>query len=138
MINTQETNKFNRSVGILLRNGDEILLCKRTGDDKFGGTWSIPCGHLKDNEDTITGGIREFFEETNIKLPKQLKLIGFIPNENSLMYVYFLDVKEKVNPDLENAVDGHEHSECGWFKYDNLPNPIGEKLGKVINLSKKV
>ena len=37
------------------------------------------------------------------------------------MYVYSLEVDEEIYPDLENAVDGGEHTECGYFSISNLP-----------------
>jgi hypothetical protein len=32
-----------------------------------------------------------------------------------------METDEKINPDLENAVDGDEHSECSYFNINNLP-----------------
>ena len=37
------------------------------------------------------------------------------------MYVYSLEVDKEIYPDLENAVDGGEHTECGYFGINNLP-----------------
>jgi hypothetical protein len=32
-----------------------------------------------------------------------------------------METDERINPDLENAVDGDEHTECGYFDLENLP-----------------
>ena len=37
------------------------------------------------------------------------------------MYVYGLEVEDEIYPDLDNAKDGGEHSECGYFGVDELP-----------------
>ena len=44
------------------------------------------------------------------------------------MYVFGTDVKDEIHPDLENAIDGEEHTECGYFGMDELPEPINETL----------
>ena len=128
-------DNLKRSAGILVKCNDEILLCRRSQDETYAGTWSIPSGHLHNNEDARKGACREFEEETNLKPSKNLKLIGFIPTGKSLMYIYLMEVKEKIYPDLEKAKDGHEHDMCGWFKFDDIPMETGEKLKKVIEIS---
>lgn len=128
-------DNLNRAAGILVKCGDEVLLCRRSQTETYPGMWSIPSGHLHQNEEARVGAIREFEEETNIKPSKNLKLIGFIPSGKVLMYVYLMEVKEKIYPDLENAKDGHEHDMCGWFKYEDIPTEIGEKIKKVIEIS---
>ena len=35
--------------------------------------------------------------------------------------VFLMETDEKINPDLENAKDGEEHTECGYFTIENLP-----------------
>ena len=97
--------------------------------------WGFPKGRKQIYESTRECAEREFEEETNIKPSKNLKLIGFIPAGRSLLYVYLMEVKEKIYPDLENAKDGHEHDMCGWFKFEDIPAEIGEKLKKVIEIS---
>jgi hypothetical protein len=42
--------------------------------------------------------------------------------KKGLMYIFLFDENvEKQSPDLEEAEDGHEHSECGFFMLENLP-----------------
>jgi hypothetical protein len=38
-----------------------------------------------------------------------------------LMYVFLMETDERINPDLENAIDGDEHTHCGYFDLENLP-----------------
>ena len=106
-----------RYSGVIVKCGDEVLLCKRNATDSLPGQWSIPCGHLEKGEHPMNGVKREFEEETNYTLDNKLKLVGFVKRYNrdgsevkGLMYVFMMETDEKINPDLENAVDGDEHS----------------------------
>ena len=117
-----------RYSGVVVRCGDEVLLCKRNNNKELPGVWSIPAGKIDENENAMVGAKREFFEETDIKITEEIKLCGFIKrttrdgvNIKGLMYVFLLNVDEKIYPDLKNAKDGGEHTECGYFGVDNLP-----------------
>jgi len=117
-----------RYSGVIVKCGNEVLLCKRNATGTLPGQWSVPCGHLEKNEHPIDGIHREFEEETNYTLDNDLKLVGFVKRYNrdgseikGLMYVFLMETDEKINPDLENAIDGDEHSECGYFDLENLP-----------------
>jgi ADP-ribose pyrophosphatase YjhB (NUDIX family) len=131
-------NNSKRSAGILVKCGNEVLLCKRSENERYGGYWSVPSGHLNPNETPIKGAVREFFEETDIKVSNDIELLSFIEMGKSIMYVFLWEVDNKIFPDLKLAKDGHEHSQCGWFNIDDLPTPIGEKLLKVIKISQKI
>jgi len=116
------------------------LLCKRNANDSLPGQWSIPCGHLEDGEHPMDGVRREFQEETNYTLDNKLKLVGFVKRYNrdgteikGLMYVFLMETDEKINPDLENAKDGEEHTECGYFDLETLPfDDKNDQLCKLI------
>lgn len=117
-----------RYSGVIVKCNDEVLLCKRNATGSLPGQWSIPCGHLENDEHPIDGIVREFYEETNHTLDNKLKLVGFIDRYNrdgseikGLMYVFLMESNEKINPDLENAEDGEEHTECGYFSLETLP-----------------
>lgn len=117
-----------RYSGVIVKCGDEVLLCKRNATGELPGQWSIPCGHLEKGEHPMDGIEREFKEETNYTLDNDLKLVGFVKRYNregsevkGLMYVFMMETDEPINPDLENAKDGEEHSECGYFNLENLP-----------------
>jgi len=117
-----------RYSGVIVKCGDEVLLCKRNATGSLPGQWSIPGGHLEKNEHPIDGIEREFKEETNHTLDNKLKLVGFVERYNrdgsevkGLMYVFLMETDKKIHPDLENAFDGDEHTECGYFDLKNLP-----------------
>lgn len=129
-----------RYSGVIVKCGDEVLLCKRNATGTLPGQWSIPCGHLEKGEHPMIGVKREFEEETNYTLDNDLKLVGFVKRYNrdgsevrGLMYVFMMETDEKINPDLENAKDGEEHTECGYFDLETLPfDKKDDQLGKLI------
>jgi len=132
-----------RYSGVIVRCGDEVLLCKRNATGTLPGQWSIPGGNLNKNEHPIDGVKREFYEETDYTLDNQLKLVGFIKRYNrdgsqvkGLMYVFMMETDEKIYPDLKNAQDGEEHTQCGYFSLENLP--IRDKNDQLYKLIMKL
>ena len=124
-----------KSAGVIVKWNNKCLLCKRSNVETYSGEWSIPGGKVEPGEEIIDTAHREFYEETNEKLTGDLEFLGVMGRMNrkgtkqsSIMYVFLADVKEPIHPDLENAEYGEEHSECGYFSIDDLPEPIGENL----------
>jgi ADP-ribose pyrophosphatase YjhB (NUDIX family) len=132
--------KFQRYAGVILKKDNKVLLCKRSPEKSLPNTWSIPSGHLEDGESPGQGAIREFHEETNIELDTDISLVGFLDKmrkdgitKKGMVYVFLKETDEDLKPDLEKASDGFEHTECGFFSQDNLPEQEGnEDLMKII------
>jgi len=131
--------ELKKYVGVLVKNGDKCLLCKRNAEGSFPGMWSLPAGKIEKNENSKDAAVREFKEETDIDLErKNLEFVGLLPRisrDNSkikgYMYVYEYFTEVPLIPDLENAVDGEEHTECGYFKVSQiLKMETGEHLKK--------
>lgn len=123
--------------GILVKSGDKVLLCKRCSKCSLPNVWSIPSGHVEEGESALKGAVREFYEETNIKI-NDIKLVGmFKPaSGNGLFYTYLHQSPNKILPDLENAKDGSEHSECKYFTYGEIPK--NETTDELLEIIKKV
>jgi len=132
--------KFQRYAGVILKKNNKVLLCKRAPEKSLPNTWSIPSGHLEDGESPGQGAIREFYEETNIELGTDISLVGFLNKmrkdgitKKGIVYVFFKETGEDVKPDLENASDGFEHTECRFFSKEELPEQKeNEDLIKII------
>ena len=117
-------------VGVLVRHNKEFLLCKRSPkSNSLPGMWSVPAGKLETHETTHEGAKREFYEETNIHITNRtLTPVATIDRYsrdgskiNGRFNVFLLDSPDaKLVPDLENAMDGDEHTECGYFTYEEL------------------
>jgi len=127
--------KIKRYAGIIVKCGNEVLLCKRNNEGSLPGVWSIPAGKLSSSENPTVGAKREFFEETNINIKEKIELVGFInrktrdgKSNKGLMYVFLHETEEKIYPDLKNALDGEEHTECGYFTESELPMDKNDQL----------
>jgi len=114
-------------------------LCKRSPKESMPGVWSIPSGHIEEGESPLDGALREFEEETNIKLPNKLQLIGFInrykkdKTKKGMVYVFYYESDKELIPDLTKAKDGHEHTECGYFSINEIDEySTGTQLFKLI------
>jgi 8-oxo-dGTP pyrophosphatase MutT (NUDIX family) len=132
-----------RYVGVAVICNNKLLLCKRNNQGSFPGMWSIPAGKLEENEDTQDGAKREFFEETNIDINEMdITFAGIVPRTTrdgkkvkGLMYVYRLDSDVELEPDLENAKDGEEHSDWGYFSINQInPENSGTYLYKLAEI----
>lgn len=131
--------------GTVVKYRDKFLFCKRNSNMPYGGMWSIVGGGVENNENIKEAAVREFLEETNIEVTRdKLKLIGIIPRYNrngkkykGKMFVFLMNVDEKIIPDLDLAVDGEEHTKCGYFTLESIEQYNVDrhilKLLKIIN-----
>ena len=135
--------EIERYAGVLVKYKNKVLLCKRNKEKSFPGLWSIPGGKMEEDETTKNCAKREFFEETNINIDNnELRFIGTIPwysKDKKLikgfMYVYLLESENQINPDLDTAVDGFEHTDCGYFTIKEIDLlEIGENLYNLIKI----
>lgn len=130
-----------RYAGVLVKCGDKVLLCKRNAKGLFPGMWSLPGGHLEEDETTKECGKREFFEETDIDIDNEdLTFVGMVPRTSrngqemrGIMYVYLLETDTELEPDFENAMDGGEHTDWNYFTLNQIkPDRTGTQLHKLI------
>lgn len=133
--------EIKRYSGVLVKCGNKVLLCKRNAKGIYPGMWSLPGGHLEEGETTMECSRREFFEETDIDIDdRDLTFVGIVPRTSrdgekirGIMYVYQLDVDTELEPDFENAMDGDEHSEWGYFTLTQVkPEKTGLRLHELI------
>ncbi len=125
--------------GVIVRNDNRVLMCQRSMESTLPGIWSIPSGHIEKNENSKFAAVREFFEETNIRLsPEVLQFVSVVPIENNPdkpFYIYLYDTDDELMPDLEGAKDGHEHTRCRYVRKGNIPTTTSSMeniLNKVI------
>jgi ADP-ribose pyrophosphatase YjhB (NUDIX family) len=134
--------KFRKSAGVIIKHGDEVLLCKRSPEESLPNHWSIPAGGIESGESPGQAAIREVFEETNIKLSTDLDLVGMIDTKNDegskmgMMFVFLQETKDKEEPDLDKASHGKEHTLCKYFKKEDLPKQ--KRTEELRNIIKKI
>jgi 8-oxo-dGTP pyrophosphatase MutT (NUDIX family) len=122
--------KVKRYAGVIVRYEDRFLICKRNFGFLNQGEWSIPAGKIESCEKIEDSAKREFREETDVSIDDQnLIFAGIIPRYSKdgskikgLMYTYQIKVSTAIRPDLENAVDGNEHTDWGYFTLDEMKN----------------
>lgn len=134
--------KFRKSSGIILKCNDEVLLCKRSPEESLPNVWSIPAGGMENGESPGQTAIREFYEETNIKVDTDIDLVGIIHTTNEdglktgMMFVFLKEIEKKKVPNLDKATHGHEHTSCRYFKKEKLPK--NERTKELNSLIEKI
>jgi ADP-ribose pyrophosphatase YjhB (NUDIX family) len=116
-------------VGVIIRDGNKILLGHRCKDKKDTGgiigrdTWSLPGGKQEYDETFYEAGIREIKEETNLDITN-LKLVTVsddIGDDRHFITITLLtddfSGELKVTEPLKN-------DEWKWFDIDNLPDNL--------------
>ena len=135
--------KQQRYVGVMVKCGNKVLLCKRNNQGSFPGMWSIPGGKLEENETTQEGAKREFWEETAVDISnEEITFIGLIPRHTrdgkkvkGLMYVYLLIVDKCIEPDFAVAIDGEEHTDWKYFSIDEIQSEnTGDYMHKLAEI----
>jgi 8-oxo-dGTP pyrophosphatase MutT (NUDIX family) len=134
--------KFRKSAGVIIKHGDEVLLCKRSPEETLPNIWSIPAGGIESGESPGQAAIREVFEETNIELSTDLDLVGMIDTTNDdglktgMMFVFLQETDDKLEPELDKASHGKEHTSCKYFKREDLPKQ--KRTEELRNIIKKI
>jgi 8-oxo-dGTP pyrophosphatase MutT (NUDIX family) len=127
----EELSKINKpaAAGLLIITMDgEFLLTRRSiGAHYLGGHWSVPSGesNVNEMESLESCARREFFEETKYSIPTSIRLllIDKYFADNRLYFLFMCKVKEKFRIEID-----FEHDEYGWFKKENLPEPIAPQI----------
>ena len=123
--------------GIILKYKNQCLLCKRSPTTTLPNVWSVPGGHLEKGETIEEGAIREFREETGLQLLGNLNYVTALraggTSQKKKFYLFLYEVNTKVLPDLDEAQDGREHTECKWYSKKTLPENVEKQLFFVLN-----
>ncbi len=105
-------------VSTFVKCNDEILLIQE-GKQNCYGKWNVPSGHLEENEDILSGAIREVREETGLDVELS-SLIGVYNNQfensNSIQFVFLAKTEDLA--DL--AFDHKEILDAKWVKFDEV------------------
>jgi 8-oxo-dGTP pyrophosphatase MutT (NUDIX family) len=109
------------AAGVLLERTDKrIFLCKRSGSGDHAGKWALPGGGVESKEDSQKAAARELFEETGYVVEPSLLQMTHIDIGTDVDFItYLLQGVDDFTPQLND-----EHTACGWFERDDLPNPL--------------
>ena len=116
------------SAGIVVKVKDKCLVCQRASDNTESGKWAIPMGGIEEGEEPKDAAYREFIEEMGVDIDGDIKSYGKINRYNklgvqkSVLHVFTYETNQKIVPDLENAMDGFEHTQCQYMGRDEIEN----------------
>ena len=114
--------KMIASAYLLLIRQRKIFLLRRKNTGYKDGYYSVPAGHIEENESLTSGATREFFEEVGLRFnSKDLKLVHVMhrKEEDIRMDFFFtgnVDRQKPFNKEPEKCDD------LGWFPLNSLPN----------------
>ena len=73
-----------------------------------------------------------------MEITDPIKSIGRIKKKKngkvkSILHIFLFEVDSEIEPNLEDAQDGHEHTECGYFDVEEMEElEMEESLKKFI------
>jgi 8-oxo-dGTP pyrophosphatase MutT (NUDIX family) len=112
-----------KTVGVVvcLNNEQQFLLLRRSTIDSRQGSWTLPGGHIDEEDASVeAGAVRELEEETNlICVTTDLRYLG----EPSSRKYYFLTQKwhRRVNISQPNPNTGEiEHDDYKWATVEEI------------------
>ena len=116
----------------MIRRGTELLLQRRK-NVHGAGTWSTPGGHLDFGEDPRACAVREVAEETGLTVGR----VEFVGATNDVFgrerhYITLWFAAEGVSGDATVAAP-YEMTEVGWFRRDELPEPLFPPLRRLLD-----
>jgi 8-oxo-dGTP diphosphatase len=137
----QDRFKLLVSVYLIFRDGDKVLLLKRSNTGYRDGWYSLPAGHINGGEPAIRAAIREAKEEVGVDIdPKRLRLVH-------TMHRYSEDPEPQEKIDLGFEVSkwrgelrNAEPEKCAgltWAAVDTLPEKTIPEIRLVLEMIAK-
>ena len=134
-INKKWSNFLNegetRTVGIVvcLNNNQQFLIIRRSKIDKRAGTWTVPGGHIDDNDRSIeSGAVRELDEEANLLCnTEDLIFLG----EPKPKKFYFLTTKWTGSVDISKKnpkTNKQEHDAYKWLTIEEIKDIANSEI----------
>lgn len=103
------------ALGALIKNGSVLLARRGPGRRQHPDRWSLPGGHIEDDEDVETAMCRELMEEIGVTPERWQFVTKFVWQGQSdvaaIFHIYSID-QWRGCPRL---LDG-EHTELRWFR----------------------
>lgn len=120
------------TVGLILLDGDKVLLMKRCNTGYMDGKYALVAGHLESGESLKQAMIREAKEEVGIDInEKQLHFVCGIRRGDNDNYINFYFTINSFEGNIINM----EKTKCNdlkWFNIKKLPDNIIENDKRAI------
>jgi 8-oxo-dGTP diphosphatase len=117
-----ERLKLKVAVYLMLIKDDKILLLRRFNTGWKDGNYSLPSGHLEQEETLIQALLRESEEEVGVKIRKEDTEFVHTMHRKSVYIDFYFTVKE-----WKGEIQNMEKDKCddvSWFSLDSLPENI--------------
>lgn len=120
-LNEGKNEEYAAGIVICLDKNARFLVIRRGPNDDREGQWTIPGGHIDDEDTSIKSGAqREFKEETNLHVElSDMQYIGMPKPEK--FYYLALEWQGEVKIDMPNPKTGLiEHDDYRWVTIEEL------------------
>ncbi|MET7533502.1 NUDIX domain-containing protein [Streptomyces goshikiensis] len=119
-------------VHLIVRQGDEILMGRRSSQPVFPDMYQVPAGLMEDHEPATMAAAREFTEETGATVdPGDVRFVHLMhhvsTHAGSRRIAFFFEVDR-----WHGQIGNPEPDKCQgweWHKATNLPEPMPPYLG---------
>jgi 8-oxo-dGTP diphosphatase len=106
---------------LFLIKDNQILLSRRFQTGYKDGMYSLPAGHIEDNERMSLGTTREISEEIGLDIaPEDLKLVHIMHRKEDDIRMDFFFVAEEWKGEPENK-EPEKCDDLSWFPLNELP-----------------
>ena len=113
-------------VGVIIRNGDHLLLMKRQ-NSHGDGTWSMPGGHLEYGESPQECAIREAEEEVGLSRDF-VEPIGYLDLYGTAFGFRILPTVARVRPGFQLTINHSEVDDAFEVPLSFLMNPANHQV----------
>ena len=118
-------------VGCLIYQDGQLLLGRRINSHGHG-TWSLPGGHLDENEAPFDCAIRETKEETGLDVinPRVITWAfnSFVEKQRHYVTLF---VQADYTSGEPKIMEPEKCSQWGWYDTDALPQPLFKPLASI-------
>ncbi|MBT4352255.1 NUDIX domain-containing protein [archaeon] len=129
---------------LILEKENKVLLIRRFNTGYADGKYTLPSGHVDENESVTNSIIRETEEEVGVIVKKEnlefVKVLYRKKDENSNKNEQRVDFFFKTNSWIGKPtnMEPHKCDDVQWFSIDNIPNNCLDYVKEVIlNKNKK-
>ena len=126
------------AVYIILIKDNTVLLLRRHNTEWKNGWYTLPAGHIENNETILDCACREVNEETGITLNKnELKLVHIVRYRGKEHYIEFFFTASHWEDD-PRLTEPEKCDDLGWFPLTNLPHKTLTNVVQAIDQFKPV